>query len=89
LARPFLDAASSPSRQLDRRDLARRVRQALAELGEQDREVLLMRNVDGLPYREIACMLDAEPAAVRKRYGRALLRLRKLLLDAGLLGDES
>jgi RNA polymerase sigma-70 factor (ECF subfamily) len=88
LARPFLDAAASPSRQFARRELARRVRQALAELAESDREVLLMRNVDQLPYREIACMLDVEPAAVRKRYGRALLRLRKLLLDAGLLGDE-
>jgi DNA-directed RNA polymerase specialized sigma24 family protein len=47
-----------------------------------------MRNVDGLPYREIACMLDLDPAAVRKRYGRALLPLRKVLLDAGLLGGE-
>ncbi len=88
LARPFLDSASSPSRQLARRDLVACVRKALARLPEVDREVLLMRNVDELPFREIACMLDVEAAAVRKRYGRALLRLRKLLLEAGLLGDE-
>ncbi len=88
LARPFLDSASSPSRQLARRDLVACVRKALARLPEVDREVLLMRNVDELPFREIACMLDVEAAAVRKRYGRALLRLRKLLLEAVLLGDE-
>jgi RNA polymerase sigma-70 factor (ECF subfamily) len=86
LARPFLDVRSSPARQMERADLVSRVRQALGELGEMDREVLLMRNVDELPYREIACILGLDSAAARKRYGRALLRLRKLLLDAGLLG---
>src|SRR5262245_59382292 len=85
LARPFLDKGSSPSRQLARGELVRRVRQALAGLSETDREVLLMRSVDELPYREIGCILDLDPAAARKRYGRALLRLRKLLLDADLL----
>ena len=85
LARPFLDKESSPSRQLARGELVRRVRQALAGLSETDREVLLMRSVDELPYREIACILDLDPAAARKRYGRALLRLRRLLLDADLL----
>jgi RNA polymerase sigma-70 factor (ECF subfamily) len=88
LAGPFLDRGPSPSQQLARGELVRRVRQALAELSETDREVLLMRNVDGLPYRDIGCILDLDPAAARKRFGRALLRLRKLLLDAGLLEEH-
>ena len=88
LARPFLDKESSPSRQLARSELVRRVRQVLAGLSETDREVLLMRSADELPYREIACILDLDPGAARQRYGRALLRLRKLLLDAGLLEDH-
>jgi RNA polymerase sigma-70 factor (ECF subfamily) len=85
LARPFLDRGPSPSQQLARGDLVRRVRQALAGLSETDREVLLMRNVDELPYREIGGILGLAPAAARQRYGRALLRLRELLRDAGLL----
>jgi RNA polymerase sigma-70 factor (ECF subfamily) len=88
LAGPFLARESSPSQQLTRAELIRRVRQALAELSGVDRDVLLMRNVDELPYREIGCILDLDPAAARKRYGRALLRLRGLLLDAGLLEDH-
>lgn len=88
LARPFLDRVQSPSQQMDHADLVRRVRSALAELSETDREVLLMCNVDDLPYREIGCILDLDPAAARQRYGRALLRLRKLLLDAGLLEEQ-
>ncbi len=88
LARPFLDEASSPSHQLDRDELVRRVREVLAGLAETDREVLLMRHAEELPYREIGGILDLDPAAARKRYGRALLRLRKLLLEAGLLGGS-
>ena len=35
-------------------------------LSEADREVLLMRLVDELPYQEIGYILDLEPAAARQ-----------------------
>jgi RNA polymerase sigma-70 factor, ECF subfamily len=85
VARPFLRSASSPSRQLQARELAERVAQAVTELSETDREVLLMRHAEELPYDEIACLLDIEPAAARKRYGRALIRLQRILTNHGLL----
>jgi RNA polymerase sigma-70 factor (ECF subfamily) len=47
LARPFLGAGSTPSRQLDRDELARRVRQAVARLPEADQEILLLRTYEG------------------------------------------
>jgi RNA polymerase sigma-70 factor (ECF subfamily) len=87
LVRPLL--AAGPGERLEREELAQRVRAALAELAEADRELLLMRNLDELPYDEIACLLDVEPAAARQRYGRALLRLRKALVEHGLLEAES
>jgi DNA-directed RNA polymerase specialized sigma24 family protein len=40
-----------------------------------DRQVLLLRDANELPYEEIARLLDIEPAAARKRYGRALIHL--------------
>jgi RNA polymerase sigma-70 factor (ECF subfamily) len=89
LARPFLDQASSPSRALARKDLMRRVQQALTALSETDREVLLMRHVEELPYSTVARILDTEPAAARKRYGRALLRLRAVLVEAGLFEEDA
>src|SRR5262249_50715370 len=85
LARQFLAAGPSPSQQLANRELARRVRNALARLTETDREILLMRNVEELPYEEIGCLLDLSAAAARKRYGRARLRLQEILSDEGLL----
>jgi RNA polymerase sigma-70 factor (ECF subfamily) len=89
LARPLLSAGPSPSQALAARELADRVALAVAGLAEADRDILLMRHVEDLDYQEIACLLDVEPAAARKRYGRALLRLRKVLIDAGLLESLS
>ncbi len=88
LARPLL-TGSSPSRSLEAREMADRVARAVADLPEADREVLLMRHVEELPYEEIGYLLELEPPAARKRYGRALLRLRKVLAEHGLLEPES
>jgi RNA polymerase sigma-70 factor (ECF subfamily) len=84
LAQKLLDPGQSPSEQLSRRELARRVRQALTGLAESDRDILLLRNYEGLSNLEVAQVLGIQPAAASQRYGRALLRLRKLLLEDGL-----
>jgi RNA polymerase sigma-70 factor (ECF subfamily) len=89
LAQPLLAGASSPSQQLAAREFADRVGRAVAELEESDREILLMRHAEELVYAEIACLLDIEADAARKRYGRALLRLRKVLKNHGLLESHS
>jgi RNA polymerase sigma-70 factor (ECF subfamily) len=84
LARPLIATGPSPSQQLAAREFAERVSRAVAELSESDREILLMRHAEDLPYEEIGCLLEIEPASARKRYGRALLRLRQVLSDHGL-----
>jgi RNA polymerase sigma-70 factor (ECF subfamily) len=85
LAGPFLAGGTSPSQRLEAQELARRVAQAVAQLAEADREILLMRHAEEMPFEEIACLLDIAPAAARKRFGRALLRLQQALSDQGLL----
>jgi RNA polymerase sigma-70 factor (ECF subfamily) len=87
LAQPLL-RGSSPSKRLEARERAERVSQAVAGLSESDREILLMRHAEELPYEEIACLLDIEAAAARKRYGRALIRLQRALSDHGLLEEN-
>jgi RNA polymerase sigma-70 factor (ECF subfamily) len=88
LAQQYLARGASPSQQVDERDLARRVRQAVAQLLESDREVLLMRTFEGLSFAEVAYVLRIDAAAARKRHGRALLRLHTILSEGGL-GDAS
>jgi RNA polymerase sigma-70 factor (ECF subfamily) len=84
----LLAGGSTPSQRLDRAELARRVSEALAQLSEPDREVLLMRNLEVLSNQEVAEVLQIDPTAASQRYGRALLRLRKQLIAAGLLEGQ-
>ena len=85
LAGPLLGSGPSPSQQAEGRERADRIAHVVAGLADADREVLLMRHTEGLSYEEIACLLEVTPAAARKRYGRALIRLQKALSDNGLL----
>jgi len=88
LVQGLMAAGSSPSRRVSRAELARRVRQALARLSETDQEVLLMRTFEGLSFEKVGTLLGIEPAAARKRYGRALVRLQQLLADDGLTESQ-
>lgn len=88
LARPLVSRAC-PSGDAQAREFAERVAAAVSGLDEVDRDILLMRQVEGLSYDEAACLLGVTPAAARQRYGRALLRLRQVLKDNGLMeGNE-
>jgi RNA polymerase sigma-70 factor (ECF subfamily) len=89
IAAPFLGRGSSPSQRLIKREHKRIVSEAVNELAEIDREILLMRNVEGLSQREIAQVLELSHDAVRKRYGRALVKLQRLLAAKGLSEAES
>jgi RNA polymerase sigma-70 factor (ECF subfamily) len=84
LARAVLGAPAAPQRLAEERELAGRVRQALAALAEDDAEIILLRNFEDLSNQDAAQVLGIEPAAASKRYGRALLRLRQRLVDLGL-----
>jgi RNA polymerase sigma-70 factor (ECF subfamily) len=82
LAQRLLGSASSPSRQLLRKELRRRVQDAMGQLAERDREILELRYLEGLSTKETAAVLGIREGATKVRHLRALERLR------GLLGDE-
>ena len=70
---------SSPSRALIREELIDQVHAALARLGPGDRDLLVMRHLEGMSSAEIGAILGAGEGAVRVRIVRALKRLRALL----------
>ncbi len=59
-----------------------RLRAALAELSPEDRSLLILRDMEGHPYEEIAMMLSIEPGAARMRLSRARRRLRARFLSS-------
>ena len=64
------------------------MRIALAALSEQDREVLVLRFLEGLPTRQTAAVLQISEVAVRSRQVRALDRLKVLLGPDFLEGER-
>ncbi len=79
LASRLADLGSSPSAHVVREELRQRVQQAVAQLAERDREVLVLRHLEQLSTAEAAAVLGIGEAAFKSRHLRALMRLRRLL----------
>jgi len=86
LAQSILAPGPSPSEAAAARELAERAAAAVETLAAADREILLLRCTEGLPFGEVAVVLGIDAAAARQRFGRALRRLRKALAEHGIDG---
>jgi RNA polymerase sigma-70 factor (ECF subfamily) len=75
-----VDARESPEGETARRELGTLLHRSLLDLSAEDRQVLLLAEVDGLGGPEIAEQLGVSPGAVRARLTRARARLRTALL---------
>jgi RNA polymerase sigma-70 factor (ECF subfamily) len=81
LAEQLVDRGSRPGSRLVRDELRARVLDALGQLSDRDRAVLVLRHLEQRPTAEVAACLDLSEGAVRTRVVRALARLRDLLGD--------
>jgi len=79
LAERVVAAGTSPSVNLFRKELRRRVQEALGQMKAEDREVLVLRYLEQLDANEIAAIVGISQDAVKMRHLRALKRLRGLL----------
>jgi RNA polymerase sigma-70 factor (ECF subfamily) len=88
-AAPF-SQPESPSRQLMAAEHVDSLRAALLQLPADYRQVILLRNIERLPFQEIGERMQRSNEAARKLWVRAIDRLRELL-GAGAqpgAGDE-
>lgn len=79
LAQRLIGDASSPSAAALGHELRQRVRQALDDLVDADREMLLLRYLEQMSSKEIAAIMGTSEAAVNMRHMRALERMRRVL----------
>ncbi len=86
----LISTHTSPTQAARRSELQERVTAALAELDDLDREIIALRQFEGLTNEEAACELGITPEAATKRFVRALQRMRPTLraLDIGSGSDE-
>jgi RNA polymerase sigma-70 factor (ECF subfamily) len=88
LAQRWLGGGTTPSQQMGRRELAELVRRAIGQLAELDREIVLMLDIEGLSSQQAGYVLDVEPATVRRRHARALLKVHRILRTGGLTESQ-
>ena len=71
--------SNEPSFAMDVADRQRLVRKALSELCDEFRTALVLKEMDGMSYEEIAAVVDVPLGTVRSRIHRARIELRAKL----------
>lgn len=81
----MIDATWDPERAALRAEVVETIEQALLQLPPEQRLALILSDVQGLPYDEVAQIMDTPLGTVKSRIARARGHLRTLLLGQGEL----
>ena len=73
-----------PGVELERAELRKMMAEAIDQLPDEARETLILREVEGMPYAEIAEKLGIPKGTVMSRLHYARKRLQQQLLEAGV-----
>ena len=77
------DERYAPETVLEQRELRRSVQEALDTLPEDCRTIIILREMGGLSYEELARTLRLEPGTVKSRLNRARKKLCAALVNSG------
>lgn len=75
----------SPSSHVQRRERAVLLADHMAMLSTDHRQVVLLRNLEGMPFDEVATKMNRSTGAVRMLWLRAVEQLRRSLSAEGLV----
>lgn len=87
-ARQVADASRGPDEELAGRQIERALDEAIRELEPMYREVLVLRDVEGLPAAEVAQVLGISVEAVKSRLHRARVAVRAKVAPKLGIGTE-
>ncbi len=79
----------SPDRAAESARMRPLLQRALLELPAEQREVFVLREQAGVPFKEIAELVGVNENTVKSRMRYALLGLRKALAEQGVTGDDA
>ncbi len=74
---------NQPEKSLEKNELRDEINIALNMISEEHRRVVVLRDVAGMKYADIAKALSIEEGTVKSRIARAREALRKILIDRG------
>jgi RNA polymerase sigma-70 factor, ECF subfamily len=81
-----LHLGTNPSRMLFDKQVRARLEQALSSLSENHRAVLVMRELDGLSYEDMATMMSCSKGTIMSRLFHARRNMQKQLIDLAPAG---
>ena len=81
------DARESPEHAVLRRETRNTIVESINELGDIHREILVMREVTGMSYDDIAATLGISEGTVKSRLARARKSLADILISKGTFPD--
>ncbi len=81
------DTGDGPDTLLLRTELQRDVQAAILELPARFREAVVLRDIQGLSYEEMAAVMKCSMGTVKSRVARGRLRLRDVLVRRGVVCD--
>jgi RNA polymerase sigma-70 factor (ECF subfamily) len=73
------DSAVDPAKSVEHKEIQQRVQQALNSLDPEDARIILLRDLQDVPYEEVAEMLDIPVGTVKSRLHRARQALKTSL----------
>ncbi len=76
------DLSPGPYEQLQKKDAMRLLEIALLKVSDEHRNIIILRDINGLEYEEIAKILGISLGTVKSRLSRARLALKKKLEDS-------
>ena len=85
LAATLMDAGLSPCDHAQQGEIKARVEDALRKLPEAFRSVVILREIEGFAYEEIAEILDVPTGTVKSRLTRGRAALKEILQHDGVL----
>lgn len=91
-AEPSGGKTDSPVAIVITKETVNQVQLALSRLDEERRNIIALRDLQGIDYAEIATMLDIPVGTVRSRLHRARIELREILNAMGIgqsVGDPT
>ena len=80
------DSGETPSQQLLRKERELLVADALAKLSDDHREVIMLRNLQRLPFQEVAERMNRSRPATQMLWMRALQKLQQALAEISGVG---
>lgn len=81
MAKEIVDTSSSPVAILEQKVKEECIQKAINSLDENHRMVVVLRDIELLPYNEISCILKVNVGTIKSRLHRARYLLRERLKD--------